>query len=89
MDKEQLQEAFWELSSLEKRTFVKNHMEDLRESLGITHQMLMDGAEPDEIISELLYEHNMTISSLLDIFGDIEHVREFIQDYCEDDYHGY
>ena len=86
MDIEQLQDAFRELSSIDKRTFMKNHMEDLREALGISHQMLMDDVETDEIVFELLNERNMTISDLLDIFGNIEDVRDCIQDYLEDEY---
>ena len=86
MDIEQLQDAFRELSTIDKRTFVKNHMEDLREALGVSHQMLMDDVETDEIVTELLDERNMTISNLLDIFGNIDDVRDCIQYYCEDEY---
>lgn len=90
MDIEQLQDAFQALSSVEQRQFLQKHVEELREALGITHQMVIKNADAEEIITDLMDNHDMTVSDLLDIYGDIESVRDIVrwttEDSYEDDY---
>ena len=86
MDIEQLQDAFQSLTSVEQRLFLKNHMKELRDAIGISRQMLVKDVETEEIMSELLYDRNMTISELLDNFCDIDSVRDIIQEYQEYEY---
>ena len=86
MDIEQLQDSFQSLTSVEQRLFLKNHMGELRDAIGISHQMLVKDVETEEIMSELLYDRNMTISELLDNFCDIDSVRDIIQEYQEYEY---
>ena len=86
MDIEQLQDAFQSLTSVEQRLFLKNHMGELRDAIGISRQMLVKDVETEEIVSELLYDRNMTISELLDNFCDIDSVRDIIQEYQEYEY---
>lgn len=86
MDIEQLQDAFQSLTSVEQRLFLKNHMGELRDAIGISRQMLVKDVETEEIMSELLYDRNMTISELLDNFCDIDSVRDIIQEYQEYEY---
>ena len=81
MDIEQLQDAFQSLTSVEQCLFLKNHMGELRDAIGISRQMLVKDVETEEIMSELLYDRNMTISELLDNFCDIDSVRDIIQEY--------
>jgi len=57
-------------------------MGELRDSLRISPQMLMQDVETEEIISDLIDQYGMTTGDLLDIFGDIEKVRGYIQDYA-------
>ena len=83
MDIEQLQDAFQSLTSVEQCLFLKNHMGELRDAIGISRQMLVKDVETEEIMSELLYDRNMTISELLDNFCDIDSVRDIIQEYQE------
>ena len=83
MDIKQLQDAFQSLTSVEQRLFLKNHLGELRDAIGISHQMLVKDVETEEIVSELLYDRNMTISELLDVFCDIDSVRDIIQEYQE------
>jgi hypothetical protein len=63
MDIEQLQDAFRSLTSIDQRVFMKNHMGELRDAIGISHQMLVEDVETEEIVSELLDDRNMTISA--------------------------
>ena len=86
MDIEQLQDAFQSLTSVEQCLFLKNHMGELRDAIGISRQMLVKDVETEEIMSELLYDRNMTISELLDNFCDIDSVRDIIQEYQEYEY---
>ena len=86
MDIEQLQDAFRSLTSVDQRLFLKNHMGELRDAIGISRQMLVKDVETEEIMSELLYDRNMTISELLDNFCDIDSVRDIIQEYQEYEY---
>ena len=86
MDIEQLQDAFQSLTSVEQCLFLKNHMGELRDAIGISRQMLVKDVETEEIVSELLYDRNMTISALLDNFCDIDSVRDIIQEYQEYEY---
>ena len=86
MDIEQLQDAFQSLTSVEQRLFLKNYMGELRDAIGISRQMLVKDVETEEIMSELLYDRNMTISELLDNFCDIDSVRDIIQEYQEYEY---
>ena len=90
MDIEQLKEAYQALTSAEQRLFLQRHLEELRDALGITHQMLIKDADAEEIITDLMDEHDMTVSDLLDIYGDIESVRDIVrwadEDLYEDDY---
>ena len=86
MDIEQLQDAFQSLTSVEQRLFLKNHMGELRDAIGISRQMLVKDVETEEIMSELLYDRNMTISELLDNFCDIDSVCDIIQEYQEYEY---
>ena len=86
MDIEQLQDAFRSLTSVGQRLFLKNHMGELRDAIGISRQMLVKDVETEEIMSELLYDRNMTISELLDNFCDIDSVRDIIQEYQEYEY---
>ena len=50
MDIEQLQWEFKMLTSAEQHQFLEKHVEELREALGITHQMLIKNAVLDKII---------------------------------------
>ena len=90
MEIEQLQDAFQTLTSAEQHQFLQKHVEELREVLGITHQMLIKDADAEEIITDLMDDHDMTVSDLLDIYGDIESVRDIVrwttEDSYEDDY---
>ena len=86
MDIEQLQWEFKALTSVEQRLFLQRHMEELRDALGITHQMLIKDADAEEIISDLMDDHDMTVSDLLDIYGNIESVRDIVRWATEDDY---
>ena len=90
MDIEQLKDAFQTLTSAEQRLFLQRHLEEMRDALGITHQMLIKDADAEEIITDLMDEHDMTVSDLLDIYGDIESVRDLVrwadEDLYEDDY---
>ena len=86
MDIEQLQWEFKALTSVDQRLFLKRHMEELRDALGITHQMLIQDADAEEIISDLMDDHDMTVSDLLDIYGNIESVRDIVRWTAEDDY---
>jgi|P827metagenome_2_1110787.scaffolds.fasta_scaffold17531_1 hypothetical protein len=90
MDIEQLQWEFKMLTSAEQHQFLEKHVEELREALGITHQMLIKDADAEEIITDLMDDHDMTVSDLLDIYGDIESVRDIVrwttEDSYEDDY---
>ena len=90
MDIEQLQWEFKMLTSAEQHQFLQQHVEELREALGITHQMLIKDADAEEIIMDLIDDHDMTVSDLLDIYGDIESVRDIVrwttEDLYEDDY---
>ena len=86
MDIEQLQDAFQSLTSVEQCLFLKNHMGELRDAIGISRQMLVKDVETEEIMSELLYDRNMTISELLDNFCDIDSVCDIIQEYQEYEY---
>ena len=86
MDIEQLQDAFQSLTYEEQRLFLKSHLRELRDAIGISHQMLVKDVETEEIMSELLYDRNMTISELLDNFCDIDSVRDIIQEYQEYEY---
>ena len=90
MDIEQLKDAFQTLTSAEQRQFLQRHLEEMRDALGITHQMLIKDADAEEIITDLMDEHDMTVSDLLDIYGDIESVRDLVrwadEDLYEDDY---
>ncbi len=61
-------------------------MGELRDAIGISRQMLVKDVETEEIMSELLYDRNMTISELLDNFCDIDSVRDIIQEYQEYEY---
>ena len=81
-----MQDAFQSLTSVEQRLFLKNHMGELRDAIGISRQMLVKDVETEEIMSELLYDRNMTISELLDNFCDIDSVRDIIQEYQEYEY---
>jgi hypothetical protein len=83
MDIEQLQDAFRSLTSVDQRLFLKSHLGELRDAIGISRQMLVKDVETEEIVSELLYDRNMTISELLDNFCDIDSVRDIIQEYQE------
>ena len=86
MDIEQLQDAFQGLSSFDQRLFLKNHMRELRETLDISPQKLMENEETEMIVTELLDNHGMTISDLLDVFCDIDGVRGLVDEYEEDDF---
>ena len=90
MDIEQLQDAYQALTSAEQRQFLQRHLEAMRDALGITHQMLIKDADAEEIITDLMTDHDMTVSDLLDIYGDIESVRDLVrwadEDLYEDDY---
>lgn len=86
MDIEQLQWEFQTLTSAEKRQFLQRHLEELRDALGITHQMLIKDADAEEIITDLMDDHDMTVSDLLDIYGNIESVRDIVRWATEDDY---
>ncbi len=90
MDIEQLKDAFQTLTSAEQRLFLQRHLEEMRDALGITHQMLIKDADAEEIITDLMTDHDMTVSDLLDIYGDIESVRDLVrwadEDLYEDDY---
>lgn len=86
MDIEQLQDAFRSLTSVDQRLFLKSHLGELRDAIGISRQMLVKDVETEEIMSELLYDRNMTISELLDNFCDIDSVRDIIQEYQEYEY---
>ena len=86
MDIEQLQDAFQALTSVEQRQFLQRHLEELRDALGITHQMLIKDADAEEIITDLMDDHDMTVSDLLDIYGNIESVRDIVRWATEDDY---
>lgn len=86
MDIEQLQWEFKALTSVEQRQFLQRHMEEMRDALGITHQMLIKDADAEEIISDLMDDHDMTVSDLLDIYGNIESVRDIVRWTAEDDY---
>ena len=83
MDIEQLQDAFRSLTSVDQRLFLKSHLGELRDAIGISRQMLVKDVETEEIVSELLYDRNMTIFELLDNFCDIDSVRDIIQEYQE------
>ena len=61
-------------------------MGELRDAIGISRQMLVKDVETEEIMSELLYDRNMTISELLDNFCDIDSVCDIIQEYQEYEY---
>ena len=86
MDIEQLQWEFQTLTSAEKRQFLQRHLEELRDALGITHQMLIKDADAEEIITDLMDDHDMTVSDLLDIYGNIESVRDIVRWATENDY---
>jgi hypothetical protein len=86
MDIEQLQDAFRSLTSVDQRLFLKRHLGELRDAIGISRQMLVKDVETEEIMLELLYDRNMTISELLDNFCDIDSVRDIIQEYQEYEY---
>ncbi len=86
MDIEQLKDAFQTLTSAEQRQFLQRHLEEMRDALGITHQMLIKDADAEEIITDLMTDHNMTVSDLLDIYGDIESVRDLVRWADEDIY---
>ena len=83
MDIEQLEDVFRSLTSVDQRLFLKSHLGELRDAIGISRQMLVKDVETEEIMSELLYDRNMTISELLDNFCDIDSVRDIIQEYQE------
>ena len=74
---------FRSLTSVDQRLFLKSHLGELRDAIGISRQMLVKDVETEEIVSELLYDRNMTISELLDNFCDIDSVRDIIQEYQE------
>ena len=74
---------FRSLTSVDQRLFLKSHLGELRDAIGISRQMLVKDVETEEIMSELLYDRNMTISELLDNFCDIDSVRDIIQEYQE------
>ena len=86
MDIEQLQDAYQALTSAEQRQFLQRHWEELRDALGITHPMLIKDADAEEIITDLMEDHDMTVSDLLDIHGDIESVSDIVRWTNEDDY---
>ena len=86
MDIEQLQDAYQALTSAEQRQFLQRHLEELRDALGITHQMLIKDADAEEIITDLMDDHDMSVSNLLDIYGDIESVSDIVRWTNEDDY---
>ena len=86
MDIEQLKDAYQTLTSAEQRQFLQRHLEELRDALGITHQMLIKDADAEEIITDLIDDHDMTVSDLLDIYGDIESVSDIVRWTNEDDY---
>ena len=50
----------------------------------------LKAAGAEEIITDLMDDHDMTVSDLLDIYGDIESVRDIVrwttEDSYEDDY---
>ena len=48
--------------------------------------MLIKDADSEEIITDLMDDHDMTVSDLLDIYGDIESVRYIVRWATEDDY---
>lgn len=48
--------------------------------------MHVEDVETEEIVSELVYDRNMTISELLDVFCEIDNVRDLIQEYQEYEY---
>ncbi len=85
-----MKDAFQTLTSAEQRLFLQRHLEEMRDALGITHQMLIKDADAEEIITDLMTDHDMTVSDLLDIYGDIESVRDLVrwadEDLYEDDY---
>ena len=85
MDIEQLQDAFQSLTSAEQRMFLNHHMRELRETLGVSPQMLMEDEETDMIVTELIGSYGMSVSDLLDVFCDIDGVRSSIEDYAYDD----
>ena len=44
--------------------------------IGITYQMLIKDVDAEEIISDLMGDHDMTVSDLLDIYGIIRSIRD-------------
>ena len=52
--------------------------------------MLIKDADAEEIITDLMTDHDMSVSDLLDIYGDIESVSDIVrwttEDMYEDDY---
>lgn len=86
MDIEQLKDAYQTLTSAEQYQFLQRHLEELRDALGIPHQMLIKDADAEEIITDLMTDHGMTVSDLLDIYGDIESVRDSLRWIAEDLY---